>query len=249
MAELGQQLRKRLIDRARQAIQEKASNPELQAIKAVNLLEDLEVVFNLLAEQALEWHSLHFPEMRQEVGDNRLYLRLVGIGERKNFSPSEVQKIVQDEGLCKRLCERAKSSMGAQFKEQDLSQVIALASLALQASASMQSLSNYIDSSMRAIAPNFSEAAGPTLAAKLLAKAGSLKRLAMMPSSTIQVLGAEKALFRHLKSGAKPPKHGLILQHPLLRKAKKEERGKAAKSLSAKLSIAARKDYFSKSIK
>jgi len=244
MQEPGQQLRKRLLERAKGAIREKASNPELQAIKAVNLFGDLEVVFNLLAEQAIEWHSLHFPEMGREVRDNPLYLKLVALGDKKNFSETEILKLTTDAGLAKALSQKAISSMGAPFSQKDIGQVKSLAVLALNAKQEMSGLSSYIDSSMKEIAPNFSSVAGSILGARLLAKAGSLRRLALMPSSTMQILGAEKALFRHIKTGAKPPKHGLILQHPSVRKAERNEKGKAAKRLAAELSLAARKDFF-----
>ena len=95
------------------------------------------------------------------------------------------------------------------------------------------------------IAPNVSRLAGPILAAKLIDKAGGMKRLAMVPSSTIQVMGAEKALFRSKKTNARPPKHGLLYQHPYVHAVPREKRGRRARSLAAKIAIAARADQFS----
>jgi nucleolar protein 56 len=95
------------------------------------------------------------------------------------------------------------------------------------------------------VAPNLAFIAGPVLGAKLIEKAGSLKRLGMIPSSTIQVLGAEKAMFRALKSNARPPKHGLVYQHPYVNSAARDKRGSRARSLAAKIAIAARADVFS----
>jgi nucleolar protein 56 len=103
-------------------------------------------------------------------------------------------------------------------------------------------LVEYVEQSIKTLCPNIAELCGDLLGAKLLTLAGSLKKMANMPSSTIQVLGAEKALFRHLCSGAKPPKHGIILQHPFVAQAK--NRGKAARRLSAKIAIAAKMDFF-----
>ncbi len=97
---------------------------------------------------------------------------------------------------------------------------------------------------MGEIAPNIKELAGPLLGARLIAKAGGLKKMAELPASTIQVLGAEKALFRHLTKGTRPPKHGILFQHPWVRNAKRWQRGKIARSLAAKLAIAAKEDYF-----
>ena len=105
-------------------------------------------------------------------------------------------------------------------------------------------MENYVDRTMEEMAPNVRAVAGALLGARLIAIAGSLQNLAMRPASTIQVLGAEKALFRSLKTGARPPKHGLIFQHTLLHDAKRWQRGKIARVIAGKLAIAARADAF-----
>ena len=97
---------------------------------------------------------------------------------------------------------------------------------------------------MESIAPNLKLLVGSSLGAKLIAHAGGLKRLATYPSSTVQIMGAEKALFRHLKSGDRPPKYGLIYQHPQVRGSKWWNRGKIARMLASRISLAARKDVF-----
>ncbi|MCK4634002.1 C/D box methylation guide ribonucleoprotein complex aNOP56 subunit, partial [Candidatus Bathyarchaeota archaeon] len=106
-------------------------------------------------------------------------------------------------------------------------------------------LQTYADSTVGEVAPNIQALVGSLLAARLIALAGGLERLAKMPSSTIQVLGAEKALFRALKTGAKPPKHGVIFQDTLIHSSKKWQRGKISRALAGKLAIAARVDAFS----
>lgn len=103
---------------------------------------------------------------------------------------------------------------------------------------------NEINNLMKKFAPNLSKLMGEMLGAKIISIAGSLKNLAKMPSSTIQVLGAEKALFRHLRKGTKPPKHGVIIQHPLVAQAKKGERGRIARAVASKAAIAAKVDYY-----
>jgi nucleolar protein 56 len=107
-----------------------------------------------------------------------------------------------------------------------------------------KNMESYVDQAMKGVAPNTRAVAGALLGARLIAIAGSLQNLAMRPASTIQVLGAEKALFRSLKTGARPPKHGLIFQHALLHDAKRWQRGKIARVLAGKLAIAARTDAF-----
>jgi nucleolar protein 56 len=105
-------------------------------------------------------------------------------------------------------------------------------------------LSDHIEVAMEAVAPNVKEMLTAAVGARIIAKAGSLARLATLPASTIQVLGAEKALFRALKTGARPPKHGLLFQHPLIHSAPKWQRGKIARAVASKVAIAAKIDYF-----
>lgn len=107
-----------------------------------------------------------------------------------------------------------------------------------------QELETYLEKTMEEVAPNTKALVGPLVGARLIAFAGGLTNLARKPASTIQVLGAEKALFRSLKTGARPPKHGLIFQDTLLHDAKRWQRGKIARALAGKLAIAARADAF-----
>ena len=83
------------------------------------------------------------------------------------------------------------------------------------------------------------------LGARLISLAGSLEKLAEFPSSTIQVIGASKALFKHLRARAPSPKHGIIYSHPLINTAPWWVRGKIARAVAAKLSLAARIDFYS----
>jgi nucleolar protein 56 len=110
---------------------------------------------------------------------------------------------------------------------------------------SRQKIEEDLSSSISTIAPNLSELAGPLLAARLISRAGSLQRLSELPSSTVQIIGAEKSLFKHLKGKAPSPKHGLIYRHPAIMNAPKRLRGRLARALAGKLSIAARIDYHS----
>jgi nucleolar protein 56 len=128
--------------------------------------------------------------------------------------------------------------------EKDLAEIQALSKNVLELYELRKNMENYMDKTMEEVAPNTRAVAGALLGARLIAVAGSLRNLAMRPASTIQVLGAEKALFRSLKTGARPPKHGLIFQHTLLHDAKRWQRGKIARVLAGKLAIAARIDAF-----
>lgn len=110
----------------------------------------------------------------------------------------------------------------------------------------MMRLENQINSAMQEIAPNVSMVVGGVLGARLISLAGGLQNLAMMPASTVQMLGAEKALFRFKKEGGKPPKHGVIYQHSLINKSNKQVRGRIARVLALKIILAAKADVFTK---
>lgn len=128
------------------------------------------------------------------------------------------------------------------FEEKDLNPLKVFATSVHSLIQSRDVMRSYLKSTMKSHCKNMTYVLGEKLAGKLIRQAGSLKKLAMMPAGTIQILGAEDALFRHLKTGAKPPKHGYILAHPIVGKAK--DKGKAARKLSAKISHCARLDYF-----
>ena len=110
----------------------------------------------------------------------------------------------------------------------------------------IQRLQDQIEIDMKIIAPNTSKIIGPLIGARLIALAGGMQRMAMLPASTVQILGAEKALFRFKKEGGRPPKHGVIFQHPLINRAQKTERGRIARLLANKISTAMKADVFTK---
>ncbi|HNR26711.1 MAG TPA: Nop domain-containing protein, partial [Methanobacteriaceae archaeon] len=137
------------------------------------------------------------------------------------------------------------TSLGSDISPEDLEILQKFARSLQSLILTKKSLNTFVDKRMGELAPNLRELAGASLGAKLISHVGSIKGLAMLPSSTIQIMGAEKALFRHLKSGERPPKHGLIYQHPEVRGSRWWIRGKVARLLAAKISLAVRKDFFS----
>ena len=239
-------LRKRLIGKAKQKVQKKYAGKEVHAARAVGVLKELDGCFNLLAEHCIEWYSMHFPEIDRVLKDNQAVLKLIYfVGDRANFDEKAVEEQVGENALT--VIAAAKNSMGSPIDEPALKELQLLALNALNLKEEREFLLKFLEKEMNEIAPNFYAVAGTVVSAKLLAEAGSLKRLALMPSSTIQILGAEKALFRHLRDhAAKPPKHGFIFMHPLVQKAPQGNRGKMARALAGKLAIAAKEDYFGK---
>jgi nucleolar protein 56 len=213
--------------------------------QAVQSIDDLDKSLNLFMNRIREWFGLHFPELDRLLDKHETYARLiVNLGERNNF----IEEKLEEEGLPKNkshsIAEVAAASMGADISQDDLVQIQDVSSKVLNLYDLRQSLEGYVDSVMSDVAPNIRAIGGSLLGARLLSMSGGLLNLAKLPASTIQVLGAEKALFRALKTKALPPKHGIIFQHPLIHDAKRWQRGKIARTLSGKLSIAARVDAF-----
>ena len=189
-------------------------------IQATKSLDEADLAINLLSKRLREWFEWHNPEFSRSIGSHEKFAELVLVGD---FPPS---------------------AMGAEFDDTSLSAVKALATQIVSVSQYKEQTREYIQKQMEIHTPNFLAIGGVAIAAKILAASGRVSHLAKLPSSTIQLLGAEKALFRHLRSGASPPKYGLLFQHSLVQNAPNSERGKIARSLANAMSIAIRKDYY-----
>ncbi len=207
----------------------KASVTEDQLlIQAIANLNELDRTANLLAKRLREWYSWHYPELAERVQDNEKFAELVSVKSRE-----QLMKDYQEKG-----------TMGAALGKGHIGEMVALAKEVVSLYQLRHQHEQYLEEVMPQYCPNLLELAGATIGAKLLELAKGLKNLALLPASTVQLLGAEKALFRHITSGARSPKYGILYQHPLVQKAKASERGKAARMLADKLSLCARLDYF-----
>lgn len=233
------------IELSKLRIKRESEKRDLIISQAIQTLDDLDRTVNLFMSRLREWYGVHFPELDHLVDKHETYARLVmKIGRREHFSINNLEKQSINKKLAEKISEVAMNSMGASISDEDFSQIQTLGQNILNFYQLRKKMEQYIDDTMEDIAPNTRKLAGPLLGARLISIAGSLKNLAMKPASTIQVLGAEKALFRSLKTGAKPPKHGLIFQHNLLHDAKRWQRGKIARLLAGKITIAVRTDAF-----
>lgn len=238
-------LRQRSIAEAEAAIREASSRPDLHLVQAIQALDDTDKYLNITATRASEWYGLHFPELTQMVQDNVALCKVISeVGAREAFTEESLGGRGFTEKKNQAIIEARDRSKGGTISEGDLGRVRALASLAVQLASMRDGLNGYVESQMKKVAPNVAEVAGATIGARLMAKAGGLDRLAVMPASTIQILGAEKALFRSLRTGARPPKHGILFQHQAVHTAPKWQRGKIARTLANKIAIAARVDYY-----
>lgn len=228
--------------RVRKAVEKR----DLVVVQAIQTIDDLDKTQNLFMSRIREWYGLHFPELNRLVEKHETYARLVAnLGRRNNLTAENLEKEGLPKVRAKQIAEAARTSMGAELDDGDISQIQAMCKNTLDLYNVRQTLEGYLDSVMDEVAPNIRTLAGSLLGARLIALAGGLNNLAKMPASTIQVLGAEKALFRALRTGTRPPKHGIIFQHTLLHGAKRWQRGKVARALAGKLAIAARTDAFS----
>ncbi len=218
---------------------------DLVVAQAIQTLDELDKSINMLMARVREWYGIHFPELDRLLEKHETYARLVvRLGNKDNFIVEKLEKEDVPKAKAEGIAKVAEKSMGADITEADLEQIQTLSRDILNLYQLRQDLEGYLDSTMEEVAPNTKYLVGSLLGARLIAVAGGLTNLAKRPASTIQVLGAEKALFRSLKTGARPPKHGLIFQHTLLHDAKRWQRGKIARALAGKLAIAARADAF-----
>ena len=204
-------------------------------IQAINSVDDIDESISKLVERIRDWYTIYFPEM-DTISNNETYIKLIA----ESVNREDIL-----ENFKEHFSEDIDESAGADIEGEDLEMLKSFAESIYSLQKSRRELEIYIDSKMEAIAPNLRDLVGSTLGAKLIAHIGSIKRLATYPASVIQIMGAEKAIFRHLKTGERPPKHGLIFQHPSVRGAKWWNRGKVARNLALKITLAVRKDVFS----
>jgi len=225
-------IRKLAIQITERKLKESAESDDLLLIQAIHAMDELEETEVKLMERIREWYPIHFPEL-EEVRDHARYVELVAeYGDRDSLINAGVLDL---EGSV---------SLGADLSPADLEVIQGFARTIKSIQESKKSTADYVDGKMEEMAPNLRDLVGASLGAKIIAHTGGMKRLALLPSSTVQILGAEKALFRHLKTGERPPKHGLIYQHPDVRGSRWWIRGKVARALAGKISLAVRKDYF-----
>ncbi len=224
-------IRKLALARIRKQLSQEKSKRDLIIGKVVDTIDTLNKTINSLYIRLATWYSLYFPELWQNEKDLEKFV-----------------KIVYERGYKEQIKKyNWEKSIGGNFPKEDIEEMRKLAGLILDLIKEKEHLENYLKKLMREICPNISEVAGEKVGAKLIRKAGSLRKLVKFPASTIQVLGAEKALFIHLrKKKVPPPKHGYIYLHPLVKNAPKKIRGKIARKLANKIAIAARIDYFNK---
>lgn len=197
-----------------------------------------------------EWYGWHFPELIRIVSDNHTYARLaLAIGDKKTLSDSslhDIAVIVNDDAeISQAIIDAARVSMGQDLSEMDLENISAFANRVVKLADYRKSLFQYLVNKMSVVAPNLASLIGEVVAARLISHAGSLTNLSKYPASTVQILGAEKALFRALKTKGNTPKYGLIYHSSFIGRAGAKNKGRISRFLANKCSIASRIDNFS----
>jgi nucleolar protein 56 len=195
------------------------TSKDTQILQAVKALDDVNEAYNVITERLFDWCSTRFPV--------------------QSMKPAELIDRILKSGSNEEL------SVVAVMSDEDTAVVKGLAATAKALYDERKVLEGYITSGMEELAPNLSKVLGPLLGARLTARAGGIDKLAKMPASTIQVMGAGDALFKHLRAGTPSPKHGLIYKHPLILGSPKAARGKISRMLAGKAAIAVRVDYYS----
>lgn len=221
-----------------------ADKIDMMVVQAVALLEDLDKEINKYAMRAKEWYGWHFPELAKVINDNMKFANIVlTMKTRFQAKEADLESILEEEE-CVKVREAAMISMGTEIAEEDLDNISQLCNEVVQASKYREQLAAYLSSRMQTIAPNLTTMVGEQVGARLIQKAGSLLSLAKYPSSTVQILGAEKALFRALKQRQATPKYGILYNAQLVSKAPQANKGTISRVLAAKASLSARIDSF-----
>ena len=225
------QKKKKLLSLSKQRVSD-AVTIDTSIIQTLHAIDELTTTLNTLSKRLRDWYGYVLPELDKAISDHENFVRLV--------AETSFDDLVEKYHL--------ENTMGKKPKSLDEEAQQSFAKHIGELFTLRQSLTHYLEATLQNYCPNILALGGATIAARLLASAGSLRQLALLPSSTIQLLGAEKALFRHLKTGAKSPKHGFIINHQLLQKSPSKIRGKVARALADKLALCAKVDFFRKEV-
>ncbi|MBN3303324.1 NOP58 protein, partial [Amia calva] len=209
-------------------------------VQAISLLDDLDKELNNYIMRCREWYGWHFPELGKIITDNLAYCKSVRkIGVRTNVATTDLSEFLPEEVEAE-VKTAAEISMGTEVSEEDISNIMHLCDQVIEISEYRTQLYDYLKNRMMAIAPNLTIMVGELVGARLISHAGSLLNLAKHPASTVQILGAEKALFRALKTKRDTPKYGLIYHASLVGQTTPKNKGKISRMLAAKAALAIR---------
>lgn len=220
-------LRKKNIELTKKAIRDSVSD-DILIIQSIRSIEDITKAIDMLVKRLREWYEYHNPEFSNSIDDHAKFTEII--------LEKSKDELLKDLGI--------DFTMGADFSDLDMKAMESFAVRIQTLYAEKKTQVEYIEAKMKEVCPNMLRLTGALIGAKLLEHAGSLKNMVGMPASTIQLLGAEKALFRHIKTGARCPKYGLLINHQLVCSQHQKLKGKAARAIADKISIAVKVDYY-----
>ncbi len=239
-----EEMREKMLASAKQGIKSAYSSEEYALIQAMNAYLETTKSMNLMYERLTEWYGIYFPEIRMTSPKSLASLAVIMTG--KDADQARIADAIGDEGKAKSVYEKAMSTIGREMTDNERKALIRFAEMTNDTISALEELEVYIKYAATKLMPNATYLTDEKIAAELLSKAGSLERLATMPASTVQLLGAEKALFKHIKFGSKPPKYGVLFKFPAIGSAGREMRGRIARAYATKLCTALKADYFTK---
>jgi len=234
-----------MIGVAKEGIKQAYTSEEYALMQAINAYLELDRSYNLAYERLTEWYGLYFPEIKLHSAKMLANLAVV-LNSKASIDRNAILSLVHENAQAESIYTKASGSMGREMNNDEKEAITKYAQLLLSMDKSLLSLNAYIKVASNRLMPNTTYLTDEKIAAELLSKAGSLERLALMPSSTVQLLGAEKALFKHIKFGSKPPKYGVLFKLSEVGTAKRDMRGRIARAYAAKICIALKADVYTK---
>jgi len=234
---------------SRSKVQYNVNRVDNMIIQSIAVNDQMDKDVNTFAMRIREWYSYHFPELNKIIDDHNQFARLVKlIGDRSQLDEESlpaIQEIVMDETKAEEILKASRMSMGTEISQFDLINIRNFADRVINLTSYRRTMTGYLHHTVENVAPNIGKIIGDQLTARLISKAGSLNNLAKMPSCTVQILGAEKALFRAIKTKSKTPKYGMLYHASYLGRAGKTDKGRISRCLANKVSLAAKIDCFS----
>ncbi len=239
-----EELREKMLKAAKEGISEAYKSEEYALMQAVNAHIETSRSYNMIFERLSEWYGIYFPEIK--IANPNTLAKLVMALNSNNLDKKGIEEVIEDKEKADQIYKRAQSTIGRKMDSSESKAIVRFARLGLFMAESLDEIDLYIKEAAKRIMPNTTFLTDHMIAAELLSKAGSMERLATMPAGTVQLLGAEKALFKHIKFGSRPPKYGILFKLPEVSTAQREYRGRIARTYATKICIALKADYFSK---
>lgn len=234
---------------SRGQIQYDPNKQDKPIIQAIAVIDQLDKDINTFSMRIKEWFAWHFPELKQLVTDNKIFAKVVSIiGSRDQLDESMREQLIEvtnDEDIVNSIYEAAKNSMGQDVADSDKEMLKQLSGRLIELITYRENMQSYLKERLTAVCPSVTALIGENIGARLISQAGGLINLAKLPASTIQILGAEKALFRALKTKGNTPKYGLIYHSSFIGRAAAQNKGRISRTLANNIAKAARIDAFS----